>query len=148
MGESVTFFIDTIGLSSKYLERHWLNCIGWQNFCRIFILNWATRQIGFSSEAPTKVKETVHTKAEHCIVTLTTVKDGVVCSIDDDNSFVFKLMLRELLDSVYLDNDLHVCATNSGNAVLVYVHDKVIIYKIPETLSKVGISNYFLWRSR
>ena len=99
--------------------------------------------IGFSSEAPTKVKETVHTKAEHCIVTLTTVKDGVVCSIDDDNSFVFKLMLRELLDSVYLDNDLHVCATNSGNAVLVYVHDKVIIYKIPETLSKVGICKLF-----
>ena len=33
--------------------------------------------IGFSSEAPTKVKETVHTKAEHCIVTLATVKDGV-----------------------------------------------------------------------
>ena len=42
-----------------------------------------------------------------------------------------------------MDNDLHVCATNSGNAVLVYVHDKVIIYKIPETLSKVGIYKLF-----
>ena len=52
-------------------------------------------------------------------------------------------MLREFLDSVYLDNDLHICATNSGNAVLVYVYDKVIIYKIPEMLSEVGIYKLF-----
>ena len=123
--------IDTIGLGSKSLEHPGLIVLGGKTFVAYSFLNWRNEtQIGVSSEAPNKVKETVHPKADQCIVTLVTVKDGDVCSTDDNNSFVFKLMLREFLDSVYLDNDLHVCATNSGNAVLVYVHDKVIIYKI------------------